>query len=990
MSWGLDHYCLLALFPKLYLSYASSSFGEELFWHLVEALTDSAASPSSMVGRADFYSKLEQFFRHAGEMDPVQRQTSLKKHQLALWKKLFLEGKTRWDHLKKWQKDDPQASVAKEALGPCIDFFGVDWLSPFQLEILQWLSHSIEITLYAFSPSSSFWGEGASRPRKHLLIRGLLQKELSDHDLEKVEQVLEEPHPLLASYGTFAKSFLHSLEDYGALIKGVYPHKARQSYFCQSIFSEEVVWGVREPSLLDHLKEGLLLCPIQKNIREQTGLVVDGSLKVHCAPDLSEQVLLVQDEIRRALLEGFAPEDILVLAPEMHRFKAWITSVFSDRSLVDVGFRLWSTRVDSSHWFSCFSCWMRFMLSEWGKEDVLELLSEHHWGERFQFDRTVWRNFVALFEQQPYFWGYDARHQAICLHQIQGSKQGKTWQEVTFGLLLSLLSFPQHPHMTKFPPSFPSVATPCLPVRDFVQTCSCFQACLSWLEEGASLLSPFLYREKAAPIFWIDLLLRALELFPLLEEEEKDCLSWKHWILEKKRLWESITSLVDPELFWEKLYKESCSLFEGWEGSEAVDVVTFAPLLVMKALPYRLIMVMGLDESSFPRSDREEWMCGGALREYHPSSALVERYAFLEAICAAQDRLILLYSPSHESQTREDIHASPVVEELLAFLEKEGLETTARPYPDALHQLHAVRDKPFLHSSSKEEATEWLRLIPFTTTLTLQECRTFLQQPASFFLRRLLREKSLKVCDPLGLCSKQFFFRKVLREQDQKAAQDWIYSTWPSSFATFEERVMLSQVRQEAYQISCCLACLRPEKVDSHRYLFPALQIGKKWITGFFSSDLSVDEEGMLLPQALSVSVRSFLPYLPDILAFRLLPPAFGFEGKIRLESGLSLSFLQEDAEQLLHMLFQICLQGSTCLLPWPFLSHSKQEHRWNKSASGTTPHSWLLKRLEDSLSVQEKERLFEKGWASLVLPFEKKVKELFFQLFGGGLDAGV
>ncbi|WP_108623941.1 exodeoxyribonuclease V subunit gamma [Candidatus Similichlamydia epinepheli] len=982
LSWGLDYHCIHSLFSKVD-AFHNQEIREELFWDVAETVKDLSKDGSfpPPCGRVNLYATLDKALRSLGEMPSYQRCLVWKKHHSSLWGRLCLDGKTRRDRFEKWRESDPQAICAKEALGDSIYIFGVDWLSPFQLEFLQWISHSIELTLYVFSPSASFWGDENSLNRKNFIFRRLIKKGVSDQEIDEIGQSFDDSHPFLTCYGSTARTFLHSLEEYGASIKGIYPHSARQSHFCQNIFSDEIIWGDRDPSLLDRIKESLLLSiPLKINSRGVIPYRNDTSLRVHCAPDAFSQITLVREEIKTAIKDGFKPDEIIVLAPDLERFESFISLAFSNSPELDIGIRIWSMNLERSHLFFAFSSWMDLVLSSWGKEDLLNFLSKTSWNERLGIDISTWKKVLDLIERQPLFWGVNKEHQALFSPDGSVLDRGKTWQEVSSSLVLSLFCFPHHPGgCIPFPPSFQNSATPCLPIVDFLQLSQCLNRLLSWLDEGINFLSHFLFRNRNKPSYWVKLLIEYIELFPLLDGEEEVVTVLKEFLCEKQWHWGDVSTHVDPDLLWERLSQEAAHLFEGWKGSDAIDVVSFAPLLVMKSIPYRVVLIIGLDESFFPRSDGHKWMNGKVFLEYEPCSISVDRYAFLESICAAQDRLILFYSHSKECQSLEENSSSSVLDEFLTFLGKCGVDVRPLPENSSFHQIHSLSDKD-IYPMRCREPRGWLELVTLSSIMSLEDMRLFLRNPAIFFLKKILRIKDVHPFDSINIRSKNFFAAKRVREQNRKYAHDWIQATWPLSFASFEERIMLSQIRHSEYQVICSDALRSPERSEGDRYLFPAISVGSKRVTGSFSHDLKVDSNGLTLPEGALESIRSILPFLADLLAFRLLVPCFGFEGKIRSWSGHPVIFSFEESEKLLEKLFLLCLQGSTCLLPWPFFSRTRESHNWSTSLPATMPN-WLIHNLEESITSHQRAKIFQSGWEDLVITFEEGVKDLFSKL---------
>ena len=122
-------------------------------------------------------------------------------------------------------------------------------------------------------------------------------------------------------------------------------------------------------------------------------------------------------------------------------------------------------------------------------------------------------------------------------------------------------------------------------------------------------------------------------------------------------------------------------------GGFLVGGMTVCALKPMRAIPFRIIAVAGLDDASFPRSERR---AGHDLLEVHrdpgdPDRRADDRQLFLDTILAARERLILSYVGRSAKDNRERA-VSVVVAELLDIVER-GFECV-----DAQANVLRVRD----------------------------------------------------------------------------------------------------------------------------------------------------------------------------------------------------------------------------------------------------------------------------------------------------------
>lgn len=128
----------------------------------------------------------------------------------------------------------------------------------------------------------------------------------------------------------------------------------------------------------------------------------------------------------------------------------------------------------------------------------------------------------------------------------------------------------------------------------------------------------------------------------------------------------------------EELARHELSDLGGGGAQARRHGVVVSTLLPMRALPFRVIFVLGLGEGRFPASDRRDAMDLRAARRRagDVTPAERDRYAFLETLLSARDRLILSYV-ARDERTGEPLAPAVVLTELLEAVE-EGYLPAAR------------------------------------------------------------------------------------------------------------------------------------------------------------------------------------------------------------------------------------------------------------------------------------------------------------------------
>jgi len=134
-----------------------------------------------------------------------------------------------------------------------------------------------------------------------------------------------------------------------------------------------------------------------------------------------------------------------------------------------------------------------------------------------------------------------------------------------------------------------------------------------------------------------------------------------------------------------------------WTGG-----ITFAPLRPAMIVPHKVIFALGLDAAAFPgTNDKPGWDLLSQKRIVGDSDPVRDnRFAFLELLHAAQERLVLSFR-ARNMQKEEELQPSSVVLELESYLKGQGL--TAQPGASHEDRCAIRRDIPWIVRESLEE-----------------------------------------------------------------------------------------------------------------------------------------------------------------------------------------------------------------------------------------------------------------------------------------------
>jgi len=136
------------------------------------------------------------------------------------------------------------------------------------------------------------------------------------------------------------------------------------------------------------------------------------------------------------------------------------------------------------------------------------------------------------------------------------------------------------------------------------------------------------------------------------------------------------TFLVAAELLRARLPRGAGA---GRRPAEGVTVASFVP---MRALPFRVVFVAGLDEAAFPSTEAADPLDlrSSDVREGDVSPRQRDEYMFLETLLAARERLYLSYV-ARDPVTGEDRDPSPVIRAVTDVVGPELAAAIMRPRP---------------------------------------------------------------------------------------------------------------------------------------------------------------------------------------------------------------------------------------------------------------------------------------------------------------------
>ncbi|QEP41772.1 exodeoxyribonuclease V subunit gamma [Ectothiorhodospiraceae bacterium BW-2] len=513
--------------------------------------------------------------------------------------------------------------------------FGIAALPQQSVELLAALAAHRQVIMAILNPCRYYWGditllkdEIRQQQWRQQRKAGLPQQ--IDPDLLHVHAP-----PLLASLGRQGRDYISYLQQFDQ------PERYRDWFSQIDLFDEELPEG--EGTLLQQLQRDILeLRPVPTPPRSLD--LSDRSITFHQAHSRQREVEILQDRLIADLASDptLQPRDCMVMMPDIHSYSAHIEAVFGRINRDDpryIGYTLADQRQRGHNPLLIAVEYLlnlpqqRVTLSE-----VLSLLEVEALQRRFGFNAAALVQLKVWLEESGVRWGLSEAHRrqlelaamghpyswaAGMERMVVGYAMGETeaWQGVTpygevsglaaaeLGTLLALMRQLElwQQRLT---------AEPMRRLTDW-------QALLGGSEETPGLLESFFTMESLSE--------QALQL------RLQHALAGLRQSCDAGGFDQPLTLAVVRDS-WLSGIDES-----GLSQRFMAGHVTFSTLLPMRAIPFRRIYMLGMNDKEYPRTRRPDDfdLMAGRYRPGDRSRRDDDRYLFLEALLSTREALYI-------------------------------------------------------------------------------------------------------------------------------------------------------------------------------------------------------------------------------------------------------------------------------------------------------------------------------------------------------------
>ena len=574
-------------------------------------------------------------------------------------------------------------------LPPRVIVFGISSLPRQVLETLHAVSSMCQVLLFVHNPCRHFWAD-IIEDKELLRIEHARHKTKAGMPIPlSPEQLHQHANPLLAAWGKQGRDYIGLLYGYDE------PEKYKTNFDNHIDLFEDFVNSKGSNTLLQQIQQAILdLTPLPGDQEEKQKVKSsDESICFQVAHTRQREVEILQDQLLYCFetLKDLKPRDVIVMTPDIEAYAPYIEAVFGNLSFTDPRFIPFTIadkpNRESVPLLKALETLLHLPDSRMGVSAVMDLLDVGAFRKRFCIEVVDLPQLRQWIEGAGISWGLNAEQRT--LFDLPGGLEQNTW---AFGLDRMLLGYAvgnggEWNGIEPYDEVGGLDAALVGPLYDVIRQ----------LESVWQNLN-----QTGNPAAWCQSIRNLTrDCFLVQESQDQLTLSRLDQILDQwldtctqAQLDEQLPLAVVREFLMAQMKESSIS------QKFLAGMVNFGTLMPMRAIPFKVVCLLGMNDGEFPRSHPPfdfDLMAGkGLYRPGDRSRREDDRYLFLEALLSARERLYISYVGRDDRDNSERM-PSVLVGQFRDYLEagwrldNAGDENGSRALLDVLTCLHPLQ-----------------------------------------------------------------------------------------------------------------------------------------------------------------------------------------------------------------------------------------------------------------------------------------------------------
>ena len=546
-----------------------------------------------------------------------------------------------------------------------ITVFGISYIPMYHLNILRAASFYRDVNLFILNPSAEYWGNILTEKEKRSIIGTSPIVPGDPEDYLHIEQ----GNTLLASLGRVGRDFLFNIFTSDLDTARLFVEPERKSLL--SMIQNDIY------TMSNGAPDG------ESCIFSEDEILNDGSVIVNSCHSSMREVEVLHDYLLDLLNRDntLAPGDILVMSPDIEEYSSSIHGIFSRHGsgIPRIPFRIADRKLKNTS--TAVSTFFRvLMLGEerFTSASILSIAECDEVRDRYNLSREDMDKIGRWIRDTSVFWGIDSRHKEEL--DLPGIYEN-TW---SFGinrmLMGGIMNYEGETSMGILP--YSEIEGSDLQILGrFISLFNSLSGIHYTLQKEYTLSE------------WSDVINSILDMLFVIDEVPEALGSISSAALKIKGMEDDsqFSGVISVSVIAEYLDR---TLSDGGTGKDFVSgSLTFCEMLPMRSIPCRVICILGMNDSAFPRKSRALSfdLTSSSPKRGDRSVRDEDRYLFLETVVSARENLYISYTGQSQSSNSQ-LNPSVVVTELLEYIEEfYAVEPGGKKIRDYIFKTHRIQ-----------------------------------------------------------------------------------------------------------------------------------------------------------------------------------------------------------------------------------------------------------------------------------------------------------